>query len=215
MQEHLKTIPVPTLRRLPLYLKIAQQAKMEGKKVIACPEIAIQCNFDPIQVRKDIASTGIVGQARCGFVIDELIDAVEKFLGWRSENEAFLVGAGHLGTALMKYDKFKEHGLNIVAAFDTDKFKIGKKIGKISILALDKLTNLANRMHIPIGIIAVPVDFAQSVADIMVNAQIKALWNFSPTILKVPQDIIVENVSLISSLGVLTSKLKHQGVCDE
>ncbi|MBU1044020.1 MAG: redox-sensing transcriptional repressor Rex [Candidatus Omnitrophica bacterium] len=215
MLKKIKSFSVPTLRRLPLYLKIARREQSAGKLIISCSDIARECRLDPILVRKDIASTGVVGQARCGFPIDKLIEAVEIFLGWRGGKDAFLVGVGHLGAALLKYEKFQEHGLMIIAAFDIDKQKTKQKIGNIPVFLISKLPDLAKRMRVPIGIITVNADTAQDIADIMVDAGIKAIWNFAPIVLKVPESILVENVSLSASLGVLTSQLNRQKDSDE
>ncbi len=210
MKSKINGVPVPTLKRLPLYLKIVKRMKSEGKAFVSCTDIAQECGSDAIQVRKDIASTGVVGQARVGFNVSQLIDTVENFLGWRNKNEAFLVGVGNLGTALLKYRQFKENGLNIVAAFETDNSKVGKKVDGVKVFNLTKLENLAERMHVQIGIIAVPGEYAQEIADRMIQGGIKALWVFSPVVLKVPDDVVVEYVLLSASLGVLTSKLNNQ-----
>lgn len=211
MSENHNPIPVPTLRRLPMYLEIVKELKESGETAVSSTAIAKICGLESILVRKDIASTGIVGQARCGFEINQLIDSIETFLGWRKTNEAFLVGAGSLGTALLKYKKFDEHSLCIHAAFDIDPAKIGKKIAGIPVFALKKLPDLIKRMRAEIGIITVIPSEAQSVADIMVNAGIRALWNFAPVVLTVPEGVVVENVSLSASLGVLTSKYYRKG----
>ena len=197
---------------MPLYLQIAQREQAQDKPYISCTRIAEECHLDAILVRKDIASTGVVGLARCGFNIDQLIDAIETFLGWQSENEAFLVGAGNLGSAITKYKQFRDHGLMIVAAFDIDEDKVGTSIETIPIFSMAKLPDLAKRMRVPIGIITVPTEVAQDVANMMVAAGFKALWNFSPIVLQAPAEIVVENVLLSASLGVLTSKLKQQSL---
>jgi redox-sensing transcriptional repressor len=117
------------------------------------------------------------------------------------------VGAGSLGTALLGYQGFTEHGLNIVAAFDLDEEKIGEKIHGKMIMPLHKLPNLAARMHIHLGVITTPAQGAQAAAELMVEGGIRAIWNFAPVCLKLPPGVIVENVELSSSLAVLSSKL--------
>jgi redox-sensing transcriptional repressor len=139
--------------------------------------------------------------------VAELIDILEQFLGYRRVDDAFLIGAGHLGLALLGYEGFKERGLNIVAAFDTDPDKIGKRFHGKEILHIDKFTKLVERMKIPIGILTVPAHEAQKITDMMVNAGIKAIWSFAPVHIHVPPDVIVQHENLASSLVVLSKKL--------
>ncbi len=205
--QKIRCTPEPTLRRLPLYLGYLKGIETAGQN-ISCTQIAKEFGFDPTQVRKDIAETGIIGTARVGYNVQELRLKIEAFLGWNKPNEAFLVGAGNLGTALLKYSLFKDkYGLNIVAVFDDDKAKHGAYIAGKQIFPVEKITDLASRMHVPIGIIAIPPEEAQSVADQMVEGGIKGIWNFAPVALKVPEDVVVENARLSTSLAVLTGKL--------
>jgi redox-sensing transcriptional repressor len=200
-------VPEPTLRRLPTYHGILKQFERQGRPVVSCTRIAEALGLDPTQVRKDLAVTGIVGKPKVGYVVADLVTAIEEFFGWHNVTDAFLAGVGSLGTALLGYDGFKQYGLNIVAAFDTDPEKIGTKVRGKQVLALTKLPDLARRMHVHLGIIAVPPDAAQEVADQMVSGGISGIWNFAPVALQVPDDIIVENERLASGLAVLSRKL--------
>jgi redox-sensing transcriptional repressor len=123
-----KISAVPSIRRLPSYLHIIRQSKEEGNEYISGTVIAQELRLEPIQVRKDLAITGIVGKPKKGYPVVALMAAIEHFLGWDRVHEAVLVGAGNLGTALTGYPEFQYHGLNIVAAFDQDPAKIGKTI---------------------------------------------------------------------------------------
>lgn len=199
--------PEPTLRRLPGYHRFLKRLQGQGRPAVSCTHIADDLDLDPTQVRKDLAVTGIVGRPKVGYEVPALIAAIEHFLGWDSTTEAFLVGAGSLGTALMGYEGFREHGLSIVAAFDVDEAKIGGEVHGKRVMPLFKLANLAHRMHVHLGIITTPAEGAQQVADLMVEGGIRAVWNFAPVPLKVPEGVIVENVQLSSSLAVLSSKL--------
>jgi redox-sensing transcriptional repressor len=178
-----------------------------GKAVVSCTHIANELKLDPVQVRKDLQYTGIVGSPRIGYPIPALIEAIENSLGWGNLREAFLVGAGSLGTALLGYEGFKECNLNIVAAFDLDASKVGKTVHGRLVLPIEKLADLARRMHIHIGILAVPAEAAQQVADTMLAGDIRAIWNFAPVVLQVPPGTIVENTQLYTSLAVLTARL--------
>lgn len=134
-----KVVPEPTLRRLPLYHRFLKQVQDEGREGVSCTHIGQALGLDPTQVRKDIEATGAVGRPKVGYVVRELVDSIEKFLGWDNITEAFLIGAGSLGAALLGYGRFQRCGLNIVAAFDTDPKKIGQKIHDRHILPLKKL----------------------------------------------------------------------------
>jgi redox-sensing transcriptional repressor len=177
---------------------------------VSCSTIGRDLNLVPVQVRKDLQYTGIVGKPKTGYSVPELILAIESFLGWNNVNEAFLAGAGNLGTALLGHERFSRFGLQIVAAFDTDPRKIGQWIHGKAVLPLDKLSDLAKRMSIHLGIITAPAEEAQSVADEMVKGGILAIWNFAPVRLKLPAGTIVHNEDLYSSLASLSWKLARR-----
>ena len=197
----------PTLRRLPIYLQYLKGLESKNIQSISCSQIANDLNMNPIQVRKDIESTGVAGKPKVGYELKELIANIEKFLCCHIKNEAILVGAGHLGYALLGYHGFKEFGLEIVAAFDTSPDKVGKFINTKSVFHIDKLEEIIKRMNIEIGILTAPAAYAQQIADRMVNAGIKAIWNFAPVRINVKDDIIVQHENLASSLAVLSKKI--------
>ena len=194
------------MKRLPAYLHLLKQLQESGRDVVSSAHIADKLKLEAIQVRKDLAVTGNVGKPKVGYYIPTLIEAIERFLGWDNHTDAFLVGAGNLGSALLGYEGLGRHGLSIVAAFETDSEKVGTEIHGKDVLPLEKLPDLAGRMHITMGIITVPPEAAQSVADLMVASGITAIWNFAPTHLDVPQDIVVQNEDLASGLAVLSVK---------
>lgn len=196
-----------TLKRLPLYLHLLERLQASGVETISCTQIAKEFDFDPTQVRKDLEATGEVGTARIGFRVAGLTDKIKEFLGWNNAHDAFLVGAGNMGKALLGYKDFEKYGLNIVAAFDKDTRKVGSRIFGREVLSLNKLPNLVKRMHVNIGIVTVPAEHAQAVVDLMVMSGIKAVWNFAPAPLKIPEGVILENARLTQSLAVLTNNL--------
>jgi redox-sensing transcriptional repressor len=198
--------PIPTLRRLPTYHHYLQQLRERGRPVVSCTHIAEDLKLYPTQVRKDLAVTGIVGKPKVGYVVDKLIAAIETFLHWNDQNSAFLAGVGGLGSALIGYPGFERYGFDIVAGFDVDESKIGTTIHGKSILPLNKLPGLAKRMHVHLGIIAVPAEAAQATADLMVEGGIRAIWNFAPTGLKVPEGVAIHNEDLAASLAVFLQK---------
>ena len=146
----------PTLKRLPLYHRFLKELLQREQESVSCTDIGEELKLDPTQVRKDLEAAGIAGRPRIGYATAAVVDGIERFLGWKKVSEAFLVGAGSMGSALLGYRKFEECGLKIVAAFDSDPAKIGRKIHGKHVLALDKLADLAQRMHVLIGIITVP-----------------------------------------------------------
>ncbi len=207
MNTDIKSFPVPTLRRLPTYLRFLRKLAETDREFVSCTHIARDLRLDPTQVRKDLEITGITGRPRIGYSVPELVTAIESFLGWNNNRDAFLVGAGSLGAALIGYKAFREYGLHIVAAFDSDEAKIGRTIRDIEVLPSFKIPELAERMHIHIGIITAPAEAAQDITDLLVFGGIKAIWNFAPANIVVPEGVIVENVMLSSSLAVLTARL--------
>lgn len=206
----MKTASIPTLRRLAGYYHYLKQLEGTGRDFVSCTRIAEQLMLDPTQVRKDIETTGLVGRPKVGYSVKSLVQAIEAFLGWDRLTDAVLVGAGHLGSALMGYTRFNRYGLNIVAAFDIDPAKTGSRINGREVLPLDKLSNLVRRMHIAVGIITTPAEVAQTVANLMVAGGVRAIWNFAPVMLDVTDDVIVENVSLASSLAVLSNRIARR-----
>lgn len=203
-------IPQPSLSRLPQYHHYLSELNSRGISRISCSGIGRDLNLVPVQVRKDLQYTGIVGKPKTGYVVADLVRAIETFLGWNNVNEAFLVGVGNLGTALLGHERFSNFGLRIVAAFDTDPAKIGQWVHDKAVLPLDKLADLAQRMSIHLGIVTAPAEFAQDIADEMVKGGIQAIWNFAPVRLKVPAHIIVHQEDLYSSLASLSWKLARR-----
>ncbi len=204
------SVPEPTLRRLPLYYRLLKQLRDGGRAGVSCTMIGTELKLDPTQIRKDIEMTGTVGRPKVGYDLNELLCAIERFLGWDTNTEAFLVGAGSLGEALMGYPGFAECGLNIVAAFDVDPNKCHRVIHGKHVRHISKLPNLMRRMRVRFGIITVPASEAQHAADLLVEGGVLAIWNFAPTKIQVPERIIVTNEDLYCSLAVLSQKMTRK-----
>ena len=158
-------------------------------------------------MRKDLQVTEAAGKPKLGYDVASLIRTIETFLGWNNTTDGYLIGVGNLGSALLGYQGFKEYGLNLIAAFDADAGKVGTEIHGTTVLHLSKLPNMIKRMGIKIGVLTVPAKSAQSLADTMVRAGVRAIWNFSPTKINVPTHVIVQHENLASSLVVLSKKL--------
>jgi redox-sensing transcriptional repressor len=208
-----KISAIPSIRRLPSYLHIIRQSKEEGNEYISGTVIAQELHLEPIQVRKDLAITGIVGKPKKGYPVVALMAAIEHFLGWDEVQQAVLVGAGNLGTALTGYQEFQFHGLDICAAFDQDPAKIGKSIHGVPILSLDTISIQIKSLNASIAILTVPSAQAQGVTDLLVEAGITAIWNFTNVKLKVPDSVIVQKEDLTSGyamLCVMMNARKHE-----
>lgn len=205
-----RAVGLPTIQRLPLYLRILREVREEGLQSISTTRLSEELQVQPIMVRKDLSVTGVIGRPRIGYQVGELIDHIERFIGWRDTSSAFLVGVGHLGTALLGYRGFEENGIHIVAAFDTDKRKIGTSVHARTVFPVDKLGDLAPRMRVRIGILTVPAACAQETATTMVEAGICAIWNFTPICLDLPPHVIHHQENLASSLAVLSTRLRMQ-----
>lgn len=210
MTENIVNYPVPSIQRLPIYLRYLKEIREKGTTLISCTRIAEEFGQLSVQVRKDLAITGIVGRPKIGYQVNDLIQAIEHFLGWDRQTSAVLIGLGNLGSAILRYEGFIEHGLNIVAAFDIDPEKQGYSFHNCVVYPLNKLTAIGKRHHIDIGILTVPASAAQEVADILVKTGIKAIWNYSPRQLDLPKDIICEDVKLSASFAVLSNRLKNK-----
>lgn len=202
-----ESVPEPTLRRMPSYHGYLLRLREKGQIMISASQIGADLGVHHTQVRKDLAFTGSEGRPKVGHRVEDLINAIEGFLNWNNTTEAFLVGAGRLGAALLGEASLEKAGVKIVAAFDISSRKVGQSIQGVRILPLEKFQDLARRMHISIGILAVPQDAAQHVAQLMARSGIQAIWNLVPMELDLPGDIIVENLALHASLAVLSRRL--------
>jgi redox-sensing transcriptional repressor len=200
-------VPRATIVRLPQYLRFLRDAEAAENHYLSGTRIAAALKIEPAQVRKDLAVTGITHRPGVGFCAAELILAIEQYLGWNNTTDAFLVGAGHLGAALAGYAGFQRYGLNIVAVFDVDDHKVGRKLCGKPVHPFDQIAAKAQEMHVHMGIITVPSGAAQDVADVLVLAGIRAIWNFTPIELDVPPNIVVEKTDLAASLAVLSRRL--------
>ncbi len=194
---------IPSIRRLPSYLHIIRQAANEGHEFISGTLIAQELKLEPIQVRKDLSITGIIGKPKRGYPTKALFAAIERFLGWDNIQKAVLVGVGNLGSALIGYQEFKNHGLHVIAAFDHDEKKIGTKVYNVTIHSIASINKILSENNIQTAILTVPSDSAQETADTLISAGITAIWNFTNIKLKVPESVVVEREDLSSGYALL------------
>ena len=199
-------IPVTSLQRLPIYLNYLKSHGGEGSN-ISSGAIARALGMGEVLVRKDLAYTAAQGRTRIGYSREELISALEEYLGCNDKKSAVIFGAGELGSALLSYGGFKNYGIELVAAFDNDPKKIGTFIADKPILdaqnAAEGIKNLGARL----AVICVPSSVAQEVADTLVGCGVRAILNFAPVLLKVPQGFTVRNIDVAANLAVLSSMI--------
>ncbi len=204
-----KLASVPTIKRLPSYLHVIEAAHRDGREYISGTVIAEELELEPIQVRKDLALTGVVGRPRLGFRVEDLIAAINAFLQWNQVRRAVVVGAGNLGTALMGYGEFGRHGMEIVAACDADPRKIGSTVNGRRVVSPAELPEFVAREKVTLAILTVPSSAAQETAESLVQAGITAIWNFTNVKLKLPPEVIVQKEDLSSGYAVLSVKLSR------
>jgi redox-sensing transcriptional repressor len=198
---------IPTIRRLPAYLQVVRQADQDGITVISGTTIAEELELEPIQVRKDLSVTGIIGKPRVGYVVVDLIAALEHFLQWDHMHNAIIVGAGNLGTALLGHSDFRKNGLNIIAAFDNDPSKVGTKHHGIIIRSSGELESFIKEYTIDLVILTVPPHAAQETSEELAQYGIKRIWNFTNVKIKLPEkfsDVLIQKENLISGYAVLS-----------
>ena len=205
-----KGIPKAVLCRLPIYLGYLKILPVNAPSNISATAIASALKMGDVQVRKDLALVSSSGKPKIGYVVSCLIEDLEVFLGYKVINNAVIVGAGKLGKALLEYKGFEDYGINIVAAFDNNEKLQGTTENGKQIFSIKKFKDLCERLKIKIGIITVPSEYAQSVCNMMIENGILAIWNFAPTHLDVPENILVQNENMASSLALLFNHLTEQ-----
>ncbi len=202
-------VPEPTLRRLPWYLAYAKLAQQQGEKYLSSTQIAHNIAVDASMVAKDLSYVNISGRTRVGYHINDLISVLDDFLGFTGTHRAFLFGVGNLGGALLHDRGLEQFGLTIVAGFDAKYELAGTSINRIPIHHISRFEDLQQKMRVNIGILTVPVDKAQDVSNTMIAGGIKAIWNFTPFRIRVPENIVVQNTSIYAHLAVMFNRLNE------
>ena len=199
-----QTISKATIDRLPLYYRTLRLAQDDGMDIISSDELGRRLELTPEQIRKDLALFGQFGKKGVGYYVNELKFNVGKILGLDNHWNIAIVGIGHLGVALANYQNFIALGFNLVALFDNDPNIIGKTVNHVKVKSIDDLPEYDKKLKIDIGVIAVPAQFAQQVADKLVKANIKGIWNFAPVKMRVPEDVKIVNEDLSVGLSRLS-----------
>lgn len=193
-----------TIDRLPLYFRTLRMVQDEGLDIISSEELGRRLGITPEQIRKDLASFGQFGKKGVGYYVNELKRNVGTILGLDNHWNIAVIGIGHLGAALANYQNFVSLGFNLVALFDQDPAVIGSTVNHVKVEDVRNLQKIVASRHIHIGIIAVPAAFAQEVADTLVKAGIKGIWNFAPIKMKVPETMHIVNEDLSIGLSSLS-----------
>ena len=204
-----KEISKSVLKRLPGYVSYLRSLPEGTCTYISATALANALGMGEVQVRKDLAQVSDGGRPKVGYHRESLIEDIEQFLGYDNTTDAVLIGAGKLGQALLGYVGFAAYGLNILAAFDADPMLDRTGEGK-PIYPMEQLEGFCKSNKVLMGIITVPAAHAQAVCDRLIRCGIKAIWNFAPTHLEVPDNILVQNENMATSLAVLSMHLQAQ-----
>lgn len=202
-------ISMAVIRRLPKYLRYLGELLNNDITRISSKELSERTGFTASQIRQDLNCFGDFGQQGYGYNVRELYDQISKILGLNRNYTTVIIGAGNIGQAIANYTNFEKLGFVLKGMFDKNPKLIGIKIRDLEVRDVEELPDFLENNKIDIGIICVPKKQAQGIADIFVKKGIKAIWNFAPTDLTVPDDVIVENVHLSESLLTLSYRLNE------
>ena len=184
-------LTVGVAARLSRYLQVLTQARKMGKERISSQEISEYTNINATQIRRDLSAFGRFGKRGVGYRTDALLEEIRQILRTQGQHNIALVGAGRLGSAIASSPIFAEHGITVAAVLDNDPEKVGSRIGDLAVSSMDDLVEIARERNIIVGVIAVPASSAQEVADRLVGAGAKIIFNYSEALLDVPSDVNV------------------------
>lgn len=200
-------LPEPTLRRLPWYLAYVSMLRWNNVEYVSSTQISKELNVDASQIAKDLSFLNLKGKTRIGYEVRLLERELQDFLGFLTKHNAVIVGAGSLGAALMADSGLRHYGLNVVAGFDINPTIIGTAISGVPVYHFETIGEMRRMLKAEIGIVSVPVENAQTVADTLVAVGFKALWNFTPYRIRVPEGIVIQNTSIYAHLAVMYNRM--------
>lgn len=200
-------IPEPALRRLPWYLSYVKLLKSQGETIVSSTRIAKKIDVSASQIAKDLSYVDINGKTRVGYEIDDLINVLESFLGFTNTHTAVVFGVGSLGAALLSDSGLEQFGLKIIAGYDVNPTVINHAIHNIPVFHSNEFIERNKEMKAEIGVLTVPPGAAQEVSDYMIRGGVKAVWNFTPFRIRVPEGIVLQNTSLYAHLAVMFNRL--------
>lgn len=204
-----KSISPETIKRMIIYLRYLEIQKNKGIRIISSRDATSYLKVPPEQFRKDLSFFGGFGKRGVGYDVEKLLHTIKEILGLDRKTRAVLVGAGRLGAALIQYPGFSDINMDIIAAFDNDSGKIGKRFKNVKVHNIQNIKSFIKRTRVKIALLCVPADSAQSVADSLVRSGIKGILNFAPVALAVQSDIYVGNVDMASELGNVVYHMKN------
>ena len=204
-----KTISQATIDRLPLYFRTLRLVE-EEMQIISSDELGRRLDITPEQIRKDLATFGQFGRKGIGYDVRELKDRIGNILGLQNKWRLAIVGIGHLGGALANYVNFASLGFSVVALLDDNKKIVGSEVNGIKIDSASRMKEIVAEKSVDIGVITVPADEAQGVADSLVAAGVKGIWNFAPTKLSVPPTVPLVNEDLSVGLSALSYHMSQE-----
>lgn len=205
-----KNISMAVIKRIPKYYRYLKELANNDVDRISSNELSEKIGFTASQIRQDLNCFGDFGQQGYGYNVKELLSQISGILGLDKDYNIVIIGAGNIGQAIANYTYFQKMSFDVKAIFDINPKLIGLKIREVPILDIDELEGFIGKNQIDIGIICVPKERAQDVCEVITEAGIKAIWNFAPIDLKVPNDVIVENVHLSESLMTLSYLLNER-----
>lgn len=201
-------IPEPSLRRMHWYLAYVSMLRERHVDYVSSTQISRELKVDSSQIAKDLSFLDIKGKTRIGYEVKLLEHKLEEFLGFRRRHRAVMVGAGSLGGALMQDSGLTRYGLEIVAGFDVDPALVGSVKHGLPVYHIDSLTDECRRLRAGIGILAVPPEHAQTMADRLIEAGVKAIWNFTPFRICAPEGVVISNTSIYAHLAVMYNRME-------
>jgi len=205
-----KRIADSTVRRLSAYLRFLEDFESRGLETISSEELAQRGGTTSAQVRKDLSFFGSFGKRGLGYPVPELADRLREILGLKQRYQVALIGAGKIGSALVQYRGFRHRGFDIVAIFDSDPAKVGRQWNGLTVLDVDQLESEFGRRRMDMAVLVTPAEAAQAVADRLIRLGVKAILNFAPVQLVVPDDVVVKTVNLALELETLSYALANR-----
>lgn len=200
-------LPEPTLRRLPWYLAYVAMLRRDGVEHVSSRGISEAIGVDASQIAKDLSHLGLRGKTRIGYEVAALERELRGYLGFDIGHNAVIVGVGSLGGALIQDRGLQRYGLNIVAGIDVNADLVGTRAGGIVITGYESLPGIVSDHDVSVGIVTVPARHAQDAADRLIAAGVRAIWNFTPFRIRVPEGIVITNTSIYSHLAVMYNRL--------
>lgn len=207
--QKVKRIADSTVRRLSTYLRYLEELETDGQTTASSDELATLCGTTPAQVRKDLSFFGSFGKRGLGYPIAALTERLKTILGLQHEWPVIIIGAGKVGAALAGYEGFLQRKFRIVGVYDNNPLKVGTTLAGVTVRDISSIQSDIGKNHALIAILAIPADSAQDVADITVRAGVRAILNFAPTQLHVPQDVAVKTVNMAMELEGLSFALTN------